>query len=130
MGPVRMNKVEAAIRLAVVYNKAINNHDTSKISELISEDCILEPSAPPPKGSQIVGKREILEYWRTWFAEHPGLKFLPVAAQNFGNQCIIRWKTESSTMGYEQETGLDLFTVSSGKITEIYSYMKGEFNQL
>lgn len=111
MSPVRMNKVEAAIRLAVVYNKAINNHDTLKISELISEDCILEPSAPPPEGIQIVGKREILEYWSTWFAEHPGLKFLPAATQNFGNRCIMRWKTESITMGYEQETGLDLFTV-------------------
>ncbi|MCF7953437.1 MAG: nuclear transport factor 2 family protein [Spirochaetales bacterium] len=149
MSPVRMNKVEAAIRLAVEYNKALNEQDFSKFSDLLKDDCVFASSSPPPQGLLITGSSNIAAYWRTWFAEHSNISFTPVATQSFGNQCVLRWQIDRGSRGrkatdygpvdcettdcraaseLKPEIGVDLFTVSSGKIIEILSYMKGEFN--
>ena len=51
MSPVRMSKMETAMRVVLEFNEAFNRHDVPGMMKLITEDCIFENTNPAPDGT-------------------------------------------------------------------------------
>ena len=42
MSPIRMSKVEGALRVVLEFNEAFNQHDVVGMMQLMSADCVFE----------------------------------------------------------------------------------------
>ena len=51
MSPIRMSRVESAIRVVLAFNESFNRHDVAGMLKLMSDDCIFESTAPGPDGA-------------------------------------------------------------------------------
>jgi len=66
-----MKKLEAALRAAVEFSKAVNAGDIAKLNDLISDECIYESPDGSPDGVKISGKENIIRFWEEWGKKHP-----------------------------------------------------------
>jgi ketosteroid isomerase-like protein len=123
-----MSKIESAMRVALEFNKALNRYDVPGITQLLSEDCVFEPPAPAPDGSEIIGKEEIAQYWENFFQRIPDVQVKIEEIFGFGKRCIIRWRSEWTDEAGEKAhaRGADIVTVEDGSICEMFSYTKGK----
>jgi len=131
MSPIRMKKLEAALRAAVEFNQAVNEQNLDKLKSLISENCIYETPDASPCGIRISGKVQILSYWEQWFSSHPGWMFEPQEVHGMGSRCMLYWQLkrgEENADSDSEERGIDIISVLSGRITEIRSFMKGRLD--
>lgn len=122
MSPIRMAKIESAIRLVLQFNEAFNRHDVSGMMQLMSEDCIFENTAPAPDGTLYSGKETVTRFWQDFFRESPQAHIDIEEIFGMGNRCIMRWKY---SWGEGHVRGVDIFKVEEGLITEKLSYVKG-----
>lgn len=122
-----MARVEAALRLALDYNQAINRLDAEALLALVSEDCRFESSDPAPDGRVLTGKQALRRHWESTFKAHTGLRREIEEAVGMGERCLVRWRLVrvSNTGVSDQVRGVDLFKESDGFIKEILSYRKG-----
>jgi predicted SnoaL-like aldol condensation-catalyzing enzyme len=122
MSPIRMAKIESAIRLVLQFNEAFNRHDVAGMMKLMSEDCIFENTAPAPDGTVYSGKEVVTQFWQDFFRESPQAHIDIEEIFGMGNRCIMRWKY---SWGEGHVRGVDIFKVEEGLITEKLSYVKG-----
>lgn len=124
MSPVRMSKLETAIRVVMEYHEAFNRHDIAGMMKLMSDDCIYENSAPAPNGAICKGKEAITQYWQDFFHESPQarLEIEEIFSMGLGHRCIMRWKCD---WGNGHVRGVDIFKERDGLICEKLSYVKG-----
>ena len=71
MSPIRMSKIESAIRVVLEFNEAFNRHDVTGMMQLMSDDCVIENSNPAPDGALYSGKEAATKFWREFFRESP-----------------------------------------------------------
>ena len=102
------------------FNAAWTAHDLAGALALISEDCVFESTAPPD-GEHSTGPEAIAAAWRPIF-DDPASQFTVEQTIEAGHHVVQRWR-------YAWEgghiRGVDLLTVTAGKITEKLSYVKG-----
>ena len=122
MSPIRMAKIETAIRLVLQFNEAFNHHDVAGMMKLMSEDCVFENTAPAPDGTLYSGKEAVTRFWQDFFRESPQAHIDIEEIFGMGNRCIMRWKY---SWGEGHVRGVDIFKVEEGLITEKLSYVKG-----
>ena len=122
MSPIRMAKIETAIRLVLQFNEAFNRHDVSGMMQLMSEDCIFENTDPAPDGTLYSGKEAVTRFWQDFFRESPQAHIDIEEIFGMGNRCIMRWKY---SWGEGHVRGVDIFKVEDGLISEKLSYVKG-----
>jgi predicted SnoaL-like aldol condensation-catalyzing enzyme len=122
MSPIRMAKIESAIRLVLQFNEAFNHHDVSGMMKLMSEDCVFENTDPPPDGTVYSGKEVVTRFWQDFFRESPQAHIDIEEIFGMGNRCIMRWKY---SWGEGHVRGVDIFKVEESLITEKLSYVKG-----
>jgi predicted SnoaL-like aldol condensation-catalyzing enzyme len=122
MSPIRMAKIESAIRLVLQFNEAFNRHDVTGMMKLMSDDCIFENTAPAPDGTIYSGKDAVTQFWQDFFRESPQAHIDIEEIFGMGNRCIMRWKY---SWGEGHVRGVDIFKVEEGLITEKLSYVKG-----
>ena len=122
MSPIRMAKIESAIRLVLQFNEAFNRHDVTGMMKLMSDDCIFENTAPAPDGTIYSGKDAVTQFWQAFFRESPQAHIDIEEIFGMGNRCIMRWKY---SWGEGHVRGVDIFKVEEGLITEKLSYVKG-----
>lgn len=127
MSPVRMPKVEAAMRIVLAFNDAFNRHDVPEMMKLMSEDCIFENTDPAPDGTRYAGKESVTQFWQNFFDESPHAHIDIEEIFSLGNRCIMRWNYSWEDQGREKGhvRGVDIFRVEEGLITEKLSYVKG-----
>ena len=127
MSPVRMSKVETAIRVVLEFNEAFNRHDVARMMDLMSDDCIFENTSPSPDGTVYSGKVAVAQFWQDFFRESPQAHIEIEEAFGFANRCIMRWKYEwvDATGQKGHVRGVDVFHVKGGLISEKLSYVKG-----
>ena len=127
MSPVRMSKLESAIRLVLEFNEAFNRQDVEGMMQLLSDDCVFESTNPAPNGMVYVGKEALSEFWKEFFTESPNAHNEVEEIFGFGERCILRfeysWMDERSEKGHVR--GVNLFRVRGGLINEILSDIKG-----
>jgi steroid delta-isomerase-like uncharacterized protein len=126
MNPIRMSRVESAVRTVLQWNEAFNRHDVEGIMQLMSDDCVYESSQPPPDGISYSGKKEVTEFWENYFRHSPDAHMEIEEVFGLGTRCVMRWKIR---MGKDKKSGtlrgVDLYRIKDGAISETSSYIKG-----
>ena len=127
MSPIRMSKLESAIRIVLEFNEAFNRHDVTGMMQLMSDDCIFENTDPAPDGAVYSGKEVVTHYWKGFFRESPHAYIEIEEIFGFGERCIMRWRYSWVDIGEEKGhvRGVDIFRVRNGAIREKLSYVKG-----
>jgi len=127
MSPIRMSKIESAIRVVLAFNEAFNRHDVAGMMQLMSDDCRFENTAPAPDGTLYAGKGAVTQFWQKFFRESPDAHIEIEEIFGLGERCIMRWKYSwvetAGDKGYVR--GVDIFRVQGGFIQEKLSYVKG-----
>ena len=123
MSPIRMSKIEGALRTVLAFNEAFNHHDVTGMMDLMTDDCLFENTDPAPDGSVYSGKEAVTQFWQDFFRASPNAHIEIEEAFGLGNQrCVMRWKY-TWTDGHVR--GVDIFKVRDGLICEKLSYVKG-----
>ena len=128
MSPIRMSKVESAIRIVLEFNEEFNRHGVAGMMKLMSDDCIFENTDPAPDGTIYSGKEVVTQFWQDFFRESPHAHIEIEEAFGLGNyRCVMRWKYSwmdaAGQKGHVR--GVDVFKVRDGLICEKLSYVKG-----
>ena len=71
MSPIRMSKIESALRIVLEFNEAFNRHDVAGMMKLMSEDCVFDNTDPAPDGTIYSGKEAVTQFWQEFFRESP-----------------------------------------------------------
>ena len=127
MPPIRMSKLESAIRLVLEFNQAFNRHDVASMMQHMSDDCIFENTAPAPDGAVYSGKEAVTQFWQDFFRQSPEAHIEIEEIFGFGERCVMRWKyTWVDAKGQKGHIrGVDIYRVREGSIREKLSYVKG-----
>ena len=127
MSPIRMSRIESAMRVVLAFNEAFNRHDVAAMMQLMSDDCIFENTTPAPDGTVYSGKETIAQFWQNFFRESPQAQIKIEEIFGFGERCIMRWRYSWVDKGEEKGhvRGVDIFRVRNGSIREKLSYVKG-----
>jgi steroid delta-isomerase-like uncharacterized protein len=127
MSPIRMEKLETAIRAVLEFNQAFNRHDVAGMMQLMSDDCIFENTQPAPDGTLYSGKEAVTRFWQDFFQQSPAAHIEIEEIFSAGFRCIMRWRYEwedgEGKKGHVR--GVDVFKVKDGLICEKLSYVKG-----
>lgn len=127
MSPIRLQRLETAIRTVLDFNEALNRHDVSAMTQLMSDDCIYESPGPAPDGTVYKGKGAITQFWQEQFNHSPSTHYQIEDVFSFGERCILHGKYSGlDTAGGERTIRrVDIFRVRSGLICEQLAYVKG-----
>ena len=127
MSPIRMEKIESAMRVVLAFNEAFNRHDVAGMMQLMSNDCVFENTAPAPDGTAYSGKEAVTQFWQDFFRESPQAHIKIEEAFGMGLRCVMRWRYEwvDGTGKEGHVRGVDIFRVKDGLISEKLSYVKG-----
>ncbi len=127
MSPIRMSKLEAAMRLVLEFNQAFNRHDVAGMMQLMSDDCIFENTNPAPDGTLYSGKEAVTQFWQEFFRASPQAHIDIEEIFGLGERCIMRWRYSWVNLAGQKGhvRGVDIFRVRNGFIREKLSYVKG-----
>ena len=128
MSPIRMSKIEGALRIVLEFNEAFNHHDVTGMMKLMGDDCVFENTDPAPDGTVYSGKEAVTQFWQDFFRESPQAHIEIEEAFGLGlNRCVMRWKYSwvDSTNKEGHVRGVDIFEVKEGLISQKLSYVKG-----
>ena len=127
MSPIRMSKIETAMRVVLEFNEAFNRHDVEGMKKLMTDDSVFENTYPAPDGTRYSGKEAVTQFWRDFFGESPKAHIEIEEIFGMGNRCVMRWRYEwvdvAGKKGHVR--GVDIFKVQEGSISEKLSYVKG-----
>ena len=127
MTPIRMSKIESAIRVVLEFNEAFNRHDVTGMMKLMSDDCVFENTDPAPDGTVYSGKEAVTQFWQDFFRESPHAHIEIEEIFGLGFRCIMRWRYEwvDETGKKGHVRGVDIFKLKDNLISEKLSYVKG-----
>ena len=127
MSPIRMSKIESAMRVVLAFNEAFNRHDVAGMMQLMSDDCVFENIGPAPDGTVYIGKETVTQYWQDFFHESPQAHIEIEEIFGLDKRCVMRWRYDWVDAKGEKGhvRGVDVFKVLDGFITEKLSYVKG-----
>lgn len=127
MSPIRMSKLESAIRVVLEFNEAFNRHDVAGMMQLMSDTCVFENTHPAPDGTVYTGKEVVTQYWQEFFRQSPHAHIAIEEIFGLGERCIMRWRYSWVDLEGEKGhvRGVDIFLVRDGGIKEKLSYVKG-----
>lgn len=128
MSPIKMQRLESGIRLAVELYENINGKKVEGVAGLLSEDCVLESAYPSPNGTLYKGKERVRQYYEVLLGKRKGLSVSTEEILGFGHRCIIRWKNAwIDDDGKEMALrGTDIFRERNDLICEVLSYSKSD----
>jgi len=126
MSPIRMAKVETALRVGLEFNEAFNRRDVAGMVALLTPDCVIETASPAPDGAKYAGKEDVSRHWQEIFLESPSIQRKVEDVFGFGRQCVMRWRCNWVDAAGQQHhvRGIDILQVRDGLIFEILSYVK------
>ena len=128
MSPIRMSKIETAMRVVLEFNEAFNRHDVAGMMQLMTDDCVFENTDPAPDGTRYSGKDVVTPFWQDFFRQSPKAHIEIEEIFGMGNnRCVMRWRYEwvDATWKKGHVRGVDIFQVRDGLISEKLSYVKG-----
>ncbi len=104
------------------FNQVFLEHDTTTLSSMIAEDCVIEKINPAPDGDRCVGRDACVALW-TEIATAPGTRFDLEETWAMEDRAIIRWRFWSNEA--TSIRGVNLMRVRDGLIVEAMGYVKG-----
>jgi hypothetical protein len=121
MTTVSQVAAEPAADVVGRFNAAWNDHDLDAALALTSADCVFEATSPAPDGQRCVGHAAIRAAWKPIF-DDVGSHFSVEDSVTAGQRVVQRWRYDWDG-GHVR--GIDVITVSDGKVTEKLAYVKG-----
>ena len=113
MSPIRMSRLESAMRVVLEFQEAFNRHDVAGMMQLVSDDCVFENTDPAPDGAVYSGKEVAAQFWQDFFRESPHAHIEIEDIFGLGMRCVMRWRYEwidaSGNKGHVR--GVDIFLV-------------------
>ena len=127
MSPTRLQRLEAAMRVVLVFNEALNRHDVEGMMALMSDDCVFENTGPAPDGAVYSGKAAVTQFWHDFFRQSPHAHIEIEDIFGLGERCVMRWRYSWVDAKGEQGhvRGVDIYRVRNDAIREKLSYVKG-----
>lgn len=127
MCPVRMSKVESAVRVVLEFNESFNRHDVDGMMRLMGDDCVFENTSPAPDGTVYSGREAVTQFWQDFFHESPHAHIEIEEIFGYGIRCVMRWKYSwvDATGNKGHVRGVDIFQLKDGLISQKLSYVKG-----
>ena len=123
---MKMAKIESAVRVALDFYRAFNQHDAGEMIKLVSEDCTYEHASPAPDGSPYSGKESLYAYWQDFFQNTitPQIEIEDIFG--LGLHCVARWSLKWADPTGQQNhlRGIHVFLVKNNLICAIYAYVK------
>ena len=130
MSPVRMDKLESAIRLSAALYDSLGRGDVQAVASLLGDDCRIEPADGDGVGHEdaITGADACRQHLEAIIARHPGAKVGCEELIGFGHRCIARWRLSWLDKDGEEHflRGVDIIREKDEKIREILSYIKAK----
>jgi ketosteroid isomerase-like protein len=127
MSPIRMSRIESAMRVVLAFNEAFNRHDVPGMMQLMSDDCVFENTNPAPDGTVYSGKEAVTQFWQDFFRDSPQAHIEIEEIFGLDKRCVLRWRynwvDEARQKGHVR--GVDIFKVIDGLICEKQYYVKG-----
>jgi uncharacterized protein (TIGR02246 family) len=124
---MKLEKIEAAMRLVLAFNEALNRHDVAAMMQMMSDDCLFENTTPAPDGTAYKGREAVRRFWEEFFKQSPQARIEVEEIFGMGERCVMRWKyywvDEQGDSGHVR--GVDVYRVRDGLICEKLSYVKG-----
>ena len=105
------------------FNEAFNRHDIDAAMALMTDDCVLDTTWPPPDGERIEGQVAVRAYWEQMLRSSPDAHFEGEEVIAAGDRCTVRWRYTFN--GTQHIRGVDVLRVRDGKIAEKLAYVKG-----
>ena len=126
MSPIKMEKVEKANRLVLRYIEAINDQQLGTIENLLNSECVWETSIKAPEYNRIIGRKNIMEYWKNKFEDGFKYSIKVEEIMGLGIRCIIfeHIEKENSEGQYIISREVEIFEVKGEEIIKIRSYAK------
>ena len=123
-----MSDVEAAqtaqtIAAVSAFNEAFNRHDVEAVMALMTEDCLLDNTFPPPDGTRYEGQAAVRAFWEKMLRSTPDAHFEAEDIFAAGDRCTVRWRYTFN--GTQHIRGVDVIRVRDGKVAEKLAYVKG-----
>lgn len=127
MSPIRMSRLENALRIVLAFNEACNQHDVAGMMQLMSNNCVFESTNPAPDGTVYSGMEAITKFWQDFFRESPQAHFEIEDIFGYDVRCVMRWRYDwvDKTGKKGHIRGADIYQVKEGLICEKLSYVKG-----
>lgn len=120
-----VEETETARTIATVnaFNEAFNRRDLDAIMALMTEDCVLDDTFPPPDGTRFEGQAAVRAFWEDMFRSTPDAHFEAEDVFAARDRCTVCWRYTFN--GTEHIRGVDVIRVSGGKVAEKLAYVKG-----
>ena len=127
MCPVRMSKVESAVRVVIEFNEAFNRHDVEGMMRLMGDDCVFENTSPAPDGTVYSGREAVTQFWQDFFRDSPQAHIEIEEIFGYSIRCVMRWRYSwvDVTGNKGHVRGVDIFQLKDGLISQKLSYVKG-----
>jgi len=124
MSPVKMSRIESAVRVVIRLIDAINTHDIGQMESLFDDDVVFE-DAHAGNSPAITGRTAVVSYLEQLLVKVPELSVETEELIGFGNRCILRWLARwDEKQNAQPVRGLTLFQIRNDRLTEILSYEK------
>jgi ketosteroid isomerase-like protein len=114
---------EATLAAVTAFNDALNQHDLDAAMALMTDDCVLDTTWPPPDGERIEGQAAVRAYWERMLRSSPDAHFETEEMVAAGDRCTVRWRYTFNDS--EHIRGVDVLRVRDGKLAEKLAYVKG-----
>ncbi len=125
-GSVHDSLTEGTLATVQRFNEAFNRHDVDAVMALMTADCVVDSTRPPPDGERVEGQERVRAYWQEFFRRSPQARFETEELFAAGDRCVVRWTyhwVRDGKTGHVR--GVDVFRVRGGKVAEKLAYVKG-----
>jgi ketosteroid isomerase-like protein len=119
----RTTRAQATIAAVTRFNEAFNRHDVDAVMALMTDDCLLDDTYPPPDGTRHEGQVAVRAFWEEMFRATPDAHFEAEELFAVGDRCTVRWRYTYNRI--EHIRGADVIRVRDGKVAEKLAYVKG-----
>ncbi|MET4081527.1 hypothetical protein ABIB40_001476, partial [Pedobacter sp. UYP30] len=106
-----------------LFNKAFQIKDAILLKDLIATDCVMEGA----DNLITKGLDDCYNFWQN-LIDTPNTQFEPENIIVFEERALIQWKFCWGENLENATRGINLMTVSNGKITEAIGYVKGNLS--
>lgn len=105
------------------FNQVFADRDTSLLTDLVGETCVMEAIQPAPEGARTEGRDACIAFWSA-LAEDRTTQFEPEEVIVSGDRATILWRYSFGEDPSESVRGVTLLRVSNGLIVEALGYSK------
>ena len=123
---MKVAQMETGIRAAIKFIEAFNTNSAEDIGKLLDENSVYENENMDENAKLLNSKKNIMEYWKSFFESFPGIHCDVEDAIGLGFRCILFWKQKWENPDKQEfsRRGIYIFLIKKDLIVLQQSYIK------